>query len=105
MAELIPLGDTVVADMFNGDLIRYPIDPDKTTIRYDFHFTKKGVWFYVNSMPDPKHALVRKQCDVVERKGEQWRIIDTTNNTICQNSLTPRSDRSRSSRIKSKSKS
>ena len=86
-----PLGETTVTDMFNGDLIRYPVDPEKNKIQYDFHFTKKGRWFYVNSLPDPKHALVKKQCDTVTAEGEQWRIIDTkTNEIICQSSANQR---------------
>lgn len=56
------------------------------TLKYDFHFTKAGEWFYINSFDEGKlrSSEVSQQKKTVEKEKEQWRIIDTTTSEIIE---------------------
>lgn len=77
---------TSATDMFNGRVIKWPAPPGESReLPFDFVFTRKGSWFYVNSIREPKHKLVKQQSAVVVGVGERWAIIDsTTGNVVTQ---------------------
>lgn len=67
-----------VTDMYTGRTINYPDLNDTTrTLPFDFHFTKNGAWFYINSVKDAKHPLLKKQMQTVKERGEKWRLVDS----------------------------
>ena len=75
------LGETTVVDMINKSEIKYPIT-SHSTMAYDFHFTKDGVWHYINSADDLQSPVWASQSRTVQSKGESWRIVDVKRNTI-----------------------
>ena len=76
------LGETTVRDMFTKAPIAYVPGAHGVLHKYDFHFTKDGEWWYVNSFDDISCDVWRAQARTVESKGESWRIIDVAHNTI-----------------------
>ena len=74
------LGECRVADMMSDRVIEYPVTDFR--LRYDFHFSKDGSWYYVNSFNDINHTVWEAQARTVEERGESWRIIDVKRNTI-----------------------
>lgn len=74
---------TAATDMFNGRAITWPAPPnEKRELPFDFVFTKKGEWFYVNSIRDPKHKLVAKQSAAVVEAGEWWAIVESATGKV-----------------------
>ena len=51
------LGKTTVQDMMSANSIHYPADPKRLKHKYDFHFTREGIWYYVNSYDDISYAV------------------------------------------------
>ena len=73
-------------DMFEGSAIKYPPPPDETHAKYDFHFTKKRKWYYVNSFDKLTQVDVKKQKRLIISKGEKWRIVVAKTGEIVQSS-------------------
>jgi len=70
-------------DMYNGNLIVRPSNLSKA--KYDFDFTKQGVWIYINSHNDIE--AFQEQIDLIESKGESWRIIKAKTGTIVKTNV------------------
>lgn len=67
-------------DMKTGRVIVYPVE--SADRKYDFHFTKDGVWYYINSFDNPALQAVTKQCQAVKSEGETWRIVRSPSGEI-----------------------
>ena len=67
-------------DMYTGAVIVYPTA--SSFRKYDFHFTKKGRWIYLNSFDDPDMEEVKLQCKNAVTHGEIWRIVKAQSGEI-----------------------
>lgn len=61
-----------------------PFHSKETRLKYDFHFTKNGVWNYINSCDDIK--MFKKQQDSVKKFKENWRIVESLTGKIIKKS-------------------
>ena len=89
----IALGKLNAIDMFDGGAkMTYPapVDSERQRLKYDFIFTKRGNWYYVNSFDNIMDPRVARQGLVCTRKGEKWRIIEVKTNMIVAESPKPR---------------
>lgn len=69
-------------DMITGVTLSYPFEVQK--LKYDFHFTKNGVWYYINS--NNKLAAFKNQKQIVESRGESWRVVESSTGRVVQKS-------------------
>lgn len=54
--------------------------------KYNFVFSRRGQWIYVNSFDDPSCDAVKIQATLIASKGERWRVIDAVTMEIVDES-------------------
>ena len=74
-----------VKDMYGERDHIYPATDELITeigLKYDFIFTREGVWFYISSSHNGEAFLDLLLDEPVEENDEQWKIVDAITGEI-----------------------